>query len=190
MVFFFSRVKALFKGSRFQFLGMNFQRAALKISMFHSQPLEIQLIFGEYLPFSWLRKRHKAFSNSEAIAGFNRGTLTKKDREKCIIKTTKKVFKNGRWSFSGNRFLKGTQSYPLPFGLRVVALVPQLCAESHLPTFDDASTDAVNLFSLSAWNDLWLEAKVLDACIYLRGGIHLRASPRWKSVFPTEIPMP
>lgn len=143
----------------------------------------------EYSPLFPLRKRHKAFSNSEAIAGFNRGVLRKKDRLDCI-KTTKRVFKNGRWSYSGTKFLKGTQSYPLPFGLHVVGLVPQLSAQAHWPEKEDVPIDALNLFSVSEWKDLWPEAKVLEACIYLRGGIHLNASRRWKSVFPTEIPMP
>ena len=39
----------------------------------------------------------------------NRGVLSKKEREKCIVKTTKKKVKDGKSSFSGNRFLKGTQ---------------------------------------------------------------------------------
>jgi hypothetical protein len=39
----------------------------------------------------------------------NRGVLSKKEREKCIVKTTQKKVKDGKASFSGNRFLKGTQ---------------------------------------------------------------------------------
>ena len=55
-----------------------------------------------------LRKRHKAWSNCWMVTLLNRGVLSKK-REKCIVKTTQKKVKDGKASFSGNRFLKGTQ---------------------------------------------------------------------------------
>jgi hypothetical protein len=41
-----------------------------------------------------------------------RGVLKKADREKCIVKTTKKTMKDGRATYSGNKFLKHTQSEP------------------------------------------------------------------------------
>lgn len=56
-----------------------------------------------------LRKRHKAWSNCWMVTLLNRGVLSKKKREKCIVKTTQKKVKDGKTSFSGNRFLKGTQ---------------------------------------------------------------------------------
>ena len=56
-----------------------------------------------------LRKRHKTWSNCWMVTLLNRGVLSKKEREKCIVKTTQKKVKDGKTSFSGNRFLKGTQ---------------------------------------------------------------------------------
>ena len=39
----------------------------------------------------------------------DRGKLSKSQRESCIVKTTTKKKKNGKATFSGNKFLKGTQ---------------------------------------------------------------------------------
>ena len=59
-------------------------------------------------------KRHRAWSNSAKIGLLDRGRLSKAQQEKCIVKTTKrKVGQKGKVSFSGNRYLKGTQSGPL-----------------------------------------------------------------------------
>ena len=56
------------------------------------------------------RKRHICWSNSSEIGLLDRGKLRKSQREGCIVKTTTKKVKNGKVSYSGTRFLKGTQS--------------------------------------------------------------------------------
>ena len=55
------------------------------------------------------RKRHICWSNTSQIGRLDRGKLSKAMRESCIVKTTKKVNKNGKITFSGNKFLKQTQ---------------------------------------------------------------------------------
>ena len=54
------------------------------------------------------RKRHICWSNTSNIGLLDRGKLSKSQRESCIVKTTSKK-KNGKATFSGNKFLKGTQ---------------------------------------------------------------------------------
>ena len=69
------------------------------------------------------RKRHRAWSNSEAIGLLDRGFLRKKAREKCVIKTaTRKKTKSGKVSYSGTKWLKGTQCWPQLFGFACVFL--------------------------------------------------------------------
>lgn len=136
-------------------------------------------------------KRHKAWSNSPAVALLNRGVLTKKQREACKVQTTNKKWKDGKWAFSGNRHSKRTQSYPIPFGLRILRLLPKLLQQVWSYKLSDAaaSADAPKLFSSTLWGDQWQEASLLEVAIYLRGSIHLRASPRWKETFPTTFPL-
>ena len=56
-------------------------------------------------------KRHRAWSNSPKVGLLDRGRLSKVERERCIVKTTdRKINRQGKKSFAGNRFLKGTQS--------------------------------------------------------------------------------
>lgn len=45
------------------------------------------------------------------------------------------------------------------------------------------------LFARSEWGDMWPEAQLASVCLYVRGSIHLRVPLRWKSAFPTEIPV-
>ena len=69
------------------------------------------------------RKRHRAWSNSEAIGLLDRGFLQKKAREKCVVKTaTKKKTKSGKVSYSGTKWLKGTQCRPQLLGFACVFL--------------------------------------------------------------------
>ncbi|CAK9055488.1 unnamed protein product, partial [Durusdinium trenchii] len=54
-------------------------------------------------------KRHRAWSNSPQIGILDRGRLTKAHRKGCIKSTNRKVKTDGKISYSGNRWLKGTQ---------------------------------------------------------------------------------
>lgn len=68
----------------------------------------------EAFEITWLlalstRKRHICWSNTSKIGVLDRGKLSKSQRESCIVKTTSKKRKNGKTTYSGNRFLKGTQ---------------------------------------------------------------------------------
>ena len=166
----------------------NFQRAAMKTCVFHSH-LEIDFM-DEYSPLFPLRKRHKAFSNSEAIAGFNR-VCAQKEGPPGLHQDHQESIQERPLVILGHQVSER-------HSILSIALWSSCCrfwCHNFLqkPTGsekDDVPIDALNLFSVSEWKDLWPEAKVLEACIYLRGGIHLNASRRWKSVFPTEIPMP
>lgn len=103
---------------------------------------------------------------------------------------TNKKWKNGKWAFSGNRHLKKTQSYPIPFGLRILRLLPRLRQQVWSYKLNDAAADdAPKRFSSTLWGDQWQEASLLEVAIYLRGSIHLRASPRWKETFPVSFPL-
>ena len=80
------------------------------------------------------------------------------------------------------------RSYPIPFGLRVQRLVAQAAGVA-AGCVDPPPGDAPQVFLETMWGDLWEEAKVLDVCIFLRGSKHLDTSSRWKSVFPTGVPL-
>lgn len=49
--------------------------------------------------------------------------------------------------------------------------------------------DGPTAFARSEWGDMWPEAQLASVCLYVRGSIHLRVPLRWKSAFPTEIPV-
>lgn len=137
-----------------------------------------------------LRKRHKAWSNSPRAVQLSRGVLKKHQRQSCVLTTTKQSWKNGRKTYCGNKHLKGTQTYPLPFGLKVVQLMPRIMSSAvGFSVSGENSIDVLAEFASMPWGDLWPEAKLLDACIYLRGSIHLATSARWKAVFPTTYPL-
>lgn len=153
--------------------------------LFHWSACWWQRHYGGLTP-----KRHKAWSNSPVVALLNRGVLTKKERETCKVQTTNKKWKNGKWAFSGNRHLKKTQPYPIPFGLRILRLLPRLRQQVWSYKLNDAAADdAPKRFSSTLWGDQWQEASLLEVAIYLRGSIHLRASPRWKETFPVSFPL-
>lgn len=134
------------------------------------------------------RKRHKAWSNSPEVRFLNRGKLTKEQRESCVVTTTTKKKVGNKTTYAGNKFLKGTQSYPIAFGLRMLRLLPRLClTAAGQPVV--AAADAPSVFFETPWGDCWPEANVLQACIYMRGSFHLRASSRWKVVFPESYPL-
>jgi hypothetical protein len=62
---------------------------------------------------SLVRKRHRGWSNSSGIGALDRGFLRKKARDSCVVKTTtKKRRADGKRTYSGNRWLKGTQPGP------------------------------------------------------------------------------
>ena len=117
----------------------------------------------------------------------DRGRLLKEQRESCIVKSTiKKKKADGTISYTGNRFLKGTQSYPIAFGLRILRVLPQLWSSATSPP-SPPWQDAASLFAASPVLDVWKEAKLLDACVYLRGNRYLRPTQRWKNAFPDKM---
>ena len=105
------------------------------------------------------------------------------------MKTVKKKNKGTKTSYSGTRHLKNTQSYPVAFGLHIQRCLPFLCSSGTGQPASESHQSGPDLFLSHEWGDLWPEAKVLDACIYMRGSIHLKVSARWKAVFPTHIPI-
>ena len=136
-----------------------------------------------------LRKRHRAWGNSLAIAGLNRGILRAADRQACFVKTTNRKRKGNKWVYSGNKHLKKTQSYPVSFGLKVLKLLPKLKSSPVGEPVAPAVCNGPALFAQKPWGDLWSEAKVLESCIYMRGSMHLATSARWKDVFPLGMPL-
>ena len=78
------------------------------------------------------------------------------------------------------------RSYPLPFGLRVMRLVSQT-KNFQVGSPPELTGDAPATFQALEWGDPWPEARLLEACVYLRGSVHLVTSTRWKYVFPTHI---
>ena len=133
------------------------------------------------------RKRHIAWCNSRRIGFLDRGRLLKEQRASCIVKSAiKKTKSDGKVSYTGSKFLKGTQSYPIAFGLRILRYLPQLWSSASSPP-SPPWQDAASLFAATPFLDTWKEAKLLDACIYLRGSQHLRPTQRWKNVFPEKI---
>ena len=145
------------------------------------------------------RKRHRAWSNSEAIGLLDRGFLQKKAREKCVVKTaTKKKTKSGKVSYSGTKWLKGTilivlicRSYPIAFGLRVQRILPKLLQKKstapRLATEPAEGWNAPAMFQRLNFEDSWAEAELMESCIYLRGSVHLKVPARWKRAFPTHV---
>ncbi|CAK8988995.1 unnamed protein product [Durusdinium trenchii] len=118
-------------------------------------------------------KRHICWSNTSQIGRLDRGKLSKAMRESCIVKTTKKVNKNGKITFSGNKFLKQTQPDPIAFGLRVVRCLPHFLRCVAAPPQPKVEMEVPQLFALTDVADTWPEAGLLDACMYLRGSKHL-----------------
>ena len=78
------------------------------------------------------------------------------------------------------------RSYPIAFGLKIQRCWPvftrSAAAVRTLP-----AGDALAAFAATAWGDSWPEAELIDACLYLRGSIHLRVSRRWRVVFPENL---
>ena len=136
------------------------------------------------------RKRHRAWANSQEIHILDRGVLSKKTRAGCVLKTTTKTKKGNKTQFQGNRWLKGTQSYPISFGLRILRFLPQLQKHGQgqpvLPAKPPGGWDAPAQFEAKEWNPQeWSEAYLVEACKYVRGSTNLRVPDRWKRVFPT-----
>ena len=155
------------------------------ISIFSRKLFLFFCVFYEHLA----RKRHRAWANSQEIHILDRGVLSKKARAGCVLKTTTKTRKGNKTQFQGNRWLKGTQSYPISFGLRILRFLPQLQKHGQgqpvLPQ-DACGWDAPAQFEALEWNpEEWSEAYILEACIYMRGSTNLRVPDRWKRVFPT-----
>ena len=135
------------------------------------------------------RKRHRAWANTTEIHVLDRGILSKKARESCVLKTTTKTKKGKKTQFQGNRWLKSTQSYPISFGLRIQRFLPQLQKNGQgqpvLPPKPPGGWDVPARFAALEWEpDAWAEASLLEACKYMRGSTHLRVPDRWKRVFP------
>lgn len=122
-----------------------------------------------------------------AVKWLNRGTLTKVQRESCVVTTVDKKRVGNKVSYSGNKNLKRTQSYPVAFGLRILRLLPHFFPADVVEM--DCTSDAPSVFHVQPWGDCWPEAKVFEACVYMRGSLHLATSARWKSVFPTHHPL-
>lgn len=59
-------------------------------------------------------KRHKGFGNVRSLGVLDKGKLTRERRESCIVKSTKRIEKDGKKQWSGNRHLKSTQPGPQP----------------------------------------------------------------------------
>ena len=75
----------------------------------------------------------------------------------------------------------------MPFGLKVLQLLPDLLGSDLVPMDGDVLIGAgLATFEAKSWND-WSEARVGRACRYVRGSIHLRVPFRWKEAFPTCI---
>ena len=82
------------------------------------------------------------------------------------------------------------RSYPIAFGLRVQRILPNLTrSNSGRPCLTGlAQWDAPLAFQrLSFQENSWLEAKLMESALYLRGSLHLRVPYRWKRVFPTDV---
>ena len=105
------------------------------------------------------------------------------------MKTTNRKRKGNKWVYSGNKNLKKTQSYPVPFGLKVLRILPRLISSPVGGPVAPAVCDGPQVFAEKQWGDLWSEANVLESCIYMRGSLHLAASSRWKDVFPLGLPL-
>ena len=162
-----------------------------------------------------MRKRHKAWSNCYYVGKVDKGAkgkLHRKDQQEVQewwllwkqVSQKYSVMNLAFIPFSLTERMKINdtmnhgiidfhvvqipRSYPIPFGLRVLRLMRQTVGQ-HAGCPDDTCEDATALFHKTAWNDLWPEAKVLDACVYMRGCIHLEASDRWKAVFPSGLPL-
>ena len=156
------------------------------ISIFLRKLFLFFCVFYEHLA----RKRHRAWANSQEIHILDRGVLSKKARAGCVLKTTTKTKKGNKTQFQGNRWLKGTQSYPISFGLRILRFLPQLQKHGQgqpvLPAKPPGGWDAPAQFEAKEWNPQeWSEAYLVEACKYMRGSTNLRVPDRWKRVFPT-----
>lgn len=140
----------------------------------------------EVYVFEQVRKRHIAWSNCRKINFLDRGKLLKQQRDSCIVKSTvKKKKADGSYSYSGNKHLKSTQTYPISFGLRILRELPQLWSCPSAPP-SPRFQDAALLFQAAEMTD-WSEAQLLSACIYLRGNKHLKPTKRWKNAFPEAM---
>ena len=132
----------------------------------------------------------------------------------CILKTTTKRKVRGKMQWSGNRHLKSTQmgpqletrltiplvrtagmqprSYPVAFGWKVQRILPKLMSSNSgcfkVPPAPPGGWDVPLLFArMNFGRDNWSEARLLEACRYVRGCKNLEVPHKWKRVFPQEL---
>ena len=85
-----------------------------------------------------------------------------------------------------------SRSYPVAFGLHVQRILGKLTSSNSgppaVPTAPEGGWNAPLMFLGMPMTDTWVEAHLVDCCIYVRGSKSLSAPSRWKDVFPTHLP--
>ncbi|CAE7299373.1 unnamed protein product, partial [Symbiodinium pilosum] len=71
-------------------------------------------------------KRTVVYSNDASIVRFQTSKLTKEQRKGCRQLVKRSIGKDGKPKFSGNKFLKRSEQYPLGFALRYLQIFEEL----------------------------------------------------------------
>ena len=84
------------------------------------------------------------------------------------------------------------RSYPIAFGLKVQKILPKLVSSNNgcfkVPPAPPGGWNVPLLFQrMNFGRDNWSEARLLEACRYVRGCKNLEVPHRWKRVFPQEL---
>lgn len=145
------------------------------------------------------------------ICKLDRGVLSKSLRASCPIKTCKKTRRpDGTTGYAGTKNLKATQplnqkylfwrhfraqmlrnkccrSYPIPFGLYILKVTPQLVKTgTGKPSATGDGRFGLEVFKRIDMQD-WPEADCSASCRYVRGSKGLMVPDRWKRAFPLSM---
>ncbi|CAK9039271.1 unnamed protein product [Durusdinium trenchii] len=136
-------------------------------------------------------KRHYAYGNSEEILRFDKGRLEGWKGDPRCKKTTVDRYRDstGAVRYKGNRNLRGTEVYPVPFARLVADLVEEHKAKAKgQPECPDSGVfpPALETFQSAGWHEseLWEYVDFTQLFGYLRGGTRLKIPEEWRPVIP------
>ncbi|CAK9106488.1 Uncharacterized protein SCF082_LOCUS49598 [Durusdinium trenchii] len=141
-------------------------------------------------------KRTILWSNSRGVRKFATHKKYAKGKKKNQLATVY-IDSNGKKRYQGNSRLKGSQVYPVGFGIRFTRTMPLLqkekskpntIAEDKVPTIDEIKPNDV-LPCLDSMDDLWRDARMSDVLHYLYGGTGVQLPDDWTQ-FAMTIPLP
>ncbi|CAE7768126.1 unnamed protein product [Symbiodinium pilosum] len=122
----------------------------------------------------------------------DKGRLVRDQSEGPSKNAKKYIDRAGKQRYTGTRLLKGTQTYPVPFAVWMVRLLPELLGASEgKPVVQSEVPDGPTCFqempwdmATGSWSDL---ADLYPVLVCLRGNVNLQLPEPWRAVFPTRL---